>query len=540
MNPNVDVHNFAGGRLGGVSRSQLSLPHSHKTTFNVGDLVPIDWIDILPGDTIDYTTNLLARLQTLITPVMDKMYIETWSFFVPYRIIFDKWLEFMGEQSSPFASVSNLQLPKLNCNAQGVTQYSLCDYIGVPPGKKTIINRLIINAYCKIYNDWFRDENLQEEVYFDKSINDLAFDSGSAYAGGELLKINKFHDYFTSALPSPQRGTAVPLNLDNVPVYASADKIDTLPNKYKNNLYFSHSSNNSNLNAYFKYFDTAHSTLRGSEGPSATGSGYDMFVSNLKADLSSSPYSIEDFRRAATMQQFMEKLAIGGSRYYETLYSMFGVTPDNSLLQRPELLAYSKNDILVHQIVQNSQTDSTPLGTTAAMSLTTASDGHFIKSFQEHGVILTLCAVRYSHSYTQGLNRSLQKYNLFDFYFPTFANLGNQPIYNSEIYLSGNSSVDSMIFGYQEAWSEYRYIPDRVSAEMRSDVPNSLDCWHLGDKYEVTPTLSHSWIKEDPLNVNRIIAVDDTNANQILLDTYFDVVATRVMPVNSVPGINKI
>lgn len=542
-------------------RSRFDRSSSIKTSFNVGDLVPFYLDEVLPGDTFDVETSFVTRLQTLITPPMDDLFLDMYYFFVPSRLCWTHWKEFMGESTSAWTSDVEYQVPQLTFSKadKSVLQKSLLDYFGVPvnPDGVLSISRLPINAYNLIWNEWFRDENLQDEVLVDIDDGNVEFDKNNSAKGGSLLKVNKLHDYFTSALPHPQKGDDVTISsiFGDIPV-VTRDKVSmtgkhpavSLVNvngypisegKYRS-MYAA--SNVPRLPSRPESYTTLNfgTTELPLDNQITDDSG--IYFNNLYADPSASdPLTVNSLRLAFATQQMLETDARSGSRYIELLRGHFGVISPDGRLQRPELLSANRTRINVHQIVQQSESGETPLGTTAAMSLTSNTDNSFTKSFTEHGYVIGVMCARYNHTYQQGLQRMWSRKNRLDYYFPILANIGEQPIYSREIYYEndGFGSLDN-VFGYQEAWADYRYKTSIVTGEMRSGITNSLQSWHFADYYAQKPTLSSAWIQEDKTNVDRTLAVTSKLADQIFGDFYVKNLTTRVMPVHSIPGLHTL
>lgn len=543
-------------------RSRFDRSSSVKTSFNVGDLVPFYLDEVLPGDTFDVETSFVTRLQTLITPPMDDLFLDMYYFFVPSRLCWTHWKEFMGESTSAWTADVTYQIPQLTvadttANKKGI-QGSILDYLGVPIDwfGSMSISRLPVNAYNLIWNEWFRDENLQDEILVDIDDGNVIFDANNSAKGGKLLKVNKLHDYFSSCLPSPQKGDDVTISsiFGDLPVVTRQKDIvsGTHPP-------MSFRLQNGGTNPDARWLATAApSTLLpqrplsymnvvvGNQNAANNISGTDIGVypTNLVADPSSAdPLTVNSLRLAFATQQMLETDARSGSRYVELLRGHFGVISPDGRLQRPELLSANRTRINVHQIVQQSETASTPLGTTAAMSLTNNTDNSFVKSFTEHGFVLGVMCARYNHTYQQGINRLWSRKDRLDYYFPILANIGEQPVYTKELYAKSLNEVDNPdggVFGYQEAWADYRYKPSQVTGEMRSGITNSLQSWHFADYYQKKPTLSSGWIQEDLSNVDRTLAVTSKLANQIFGDFYVKNLTTRVMPVHSIPGLRKL
>lgn len=525
-------------------RSKFNLPTSVKTSFNVGDLVPFYYEEVLPGDTFDVTTNMIARMQPLVTPIMDDLFLDVFYFYIPNRVIWDHWKQFMGENTeSAWYPQTEYNVPHVKYVEAAQPEFnSIADYFGVPiPSYGDTfdfsVSQLPFRGYCAIWNEWFRDENLQDPVLIDKGDADVTYDGQSTY-GGQLLKSNKYHDYFTSALPDAQKGPDVflPLN-DFAPVYAT-DQLHTYSDK---SIHFDVGELSNSYD--YRITSKSHYGVVDLETGAAIANSdvVEAPPDNLWADLNeASATSVNALRLALATQSFYEKNARGGTRYRELIKSHFGVSSPDGRQQVPELLNYSRVDININQVVQQSEsTASSPLGNQAAYSLTADSDYSFTKSFTEHGCIIGVMTARYKHSYQQGLNKRFSRRTMFDYYFPVFANLGEQPVYNKEIFVSNSNDVNNEVFGYQEAYADYRYHPDFVTGEMRSNHPNSLDVWHLADWYDTKPTLSPDWITEDKSNVDRVLSVTSEIANQMWCDIFVDCSAVRCMPMFSIPGLPR-
>ena len=560
MSRNAESHFAVNPTRIDMSRSRFDRSSSYKTTFNVGQIIPFYVDEVLPGDTFSIDTSKVVRMQTLLTPVMDDIFLDTYYFFVPNRLTWSHWKQFMGENTeSAWIPSVEYEVPQLTAPEGGWNIGTIADYMGIPTGVSGLsVNALPFRAYALIMNEWFRDENLSDPLNIPvtdatvQGVNTGTFVTDVA-KGGLPYTAAKYHDYFTSALPAPQKGPDV-----TIPV-ASGGQYPVIP--LDDNVTFQSGgvglrlgdivTNQPFVVSNGQNFPLSYGGGTGSGSPlgktgfyagsdSGAPSGASLAPINLWAvgDGSVQAATINQLRLAFQIQKLYERDARGGTRYIEILKSHFGVTSPDARLQRPEYLGGNRIPININQVVQSSSTDAsgTPQGNTAAYSLTSDNHSDFTKSFVEHGFLIGVMVARYRHTYQQGLERFWSRKDRFDYYFPVFANIGEQAIKNKEIYAQGTEKDDE-VFGYQEAWADYRYRPNRVTGEMRSSAPQSLDVWHLGDDYESLPSLSDSWIREDSKTVNRVLAVSDNVSAQLFCDIYVRNLCTRPMPLYSIPGL---
>lgn len=549
MNRNSQSH-FAMTPTVDIGRSKFDRSYNYKTSFNTGDLIPYFVADVMPGDTLKMNTSQVVRMMTPITPVMDNANLDTYFFFVPYRLVWEHFQEFMGEnKTEPWIQRTEYEIPQIVAPEGGFQKGSLADYFGVPTKVGGIkFSALPARAYCLIWNEFFRDENLKTPCYIHMGEADLnGKNKGNNYdyvtdteCMAAPLKAARYHDLFSSCTIEPQKGPSVTVPLgETAPVIAgnsiTSPEIYTDTTRYGNQ-YYSNASGTISV-----------STPEGTDIPPTYGT-----TNGLVTDLSNAVgATITQLRMAFQIQKFYEKAALYGTRFIETIKAHFGVTNPDFRLQRPEYLGGVQTPINMNQVIQTDATrqssyydevtsswktaDATPQGNAAAFSLTSGRDKDlFTHSFTEWGIVIGLAVVRQVHTYQQGLNRLWSKKKMTDFYFPEFANLSNMPIYNREIYMDG-TSADDEVWGYNEAWASERFQPDIVTGEMRSNYDQSLDVWHWADYYETRPSFSSQWIDETDENIKRTIAVQ--NHDQFMGDFFFLATWTRPMPLYSIPGL---
>ena len=546
----VKAHNFSNAPQVYQKRSRFDRSFVRKMTFDEGKLVPFFVDEVLPGDTISLTVRDFCRLSTPVAPFMDNLYIDKFFFFVPNRLVWEHWQNFCFEQEDPDDStdyvVPTCQLAGGTAGENGIG--TVWDYFALPTGltKALNVNALPFRMYYLIWNEWFRDENLQKSVKIDKSDSNAVFkqdrvsdqpswifSSGETYVNGfALAPRGKRFDYFTSALPFQQKGPGVSIGL--------AGTADLVLSSNDNPILFSGGAGNSafaNMPIYSAKIGK-EADIQGYTG-AVENKGYLKFGSDVGlkgyADLdSSSIFTISSLRTAFQMQKFYERLARGGSRYTEVLTSFFGVVSPDSRLQRPEYLGGSSKMININPVAQTSSTgDVTPQGNLAAYGVSASKYHAFTKSFVEHGYIIGLLEVRADLTYQQGINKMWLRSTVYDWYWPTFAHLSEQAILNAEIYAQGTEE-DKGVFGYQERYAEYRYHPSEICGHFRSTYTKPLDVWHLSQKFDSLPTLSDQFIQDKP-PIERVVAVK--NYPHFLIDIGFKYHTTRAMPMYGIPGL---
>ena len=534
-NKSVDIHQFSMVPKFDIPRSQFDRQFTHKTTFDAAKLVPVYVDEVLPADTFSLSMTAFARFATPIFPVMDNLIMESFFFFVPNRLVWTNWVKFMGQQDNPADSISFV-VPQQVSPVGGYAVSSLQDYLGLPTigqvgGANTVShNALFLRAYNLIYNEWFRDENLQNSVVVDKG------DGPDAVANYTLLSRGKRHDYFTSCLPWPQKGgVAITLPLGTKAPISGLGLSPVAPFGTAGGTFKDATTNAAGV-VYPNSTNTGTTqfTIRGTAA--GVGGLLDVYADLTQATAA----TVSQLRQSFQIQKYLERNARGGTRYTEIVRSHFGVISPDARLQRPEYLGGGQTRVNISPIAQQSATGltggSTPLGALSAVGHLAAVNHGFNQSFVEHGMVIGLVNIRADLTYQQGMRKMWSRSTLYDFYFPEFAMLGEQAVLNKEIFIDGSAN-DLLAFGYQERWAEYRYLPSMVSSLFKSTSAGTIDGWHLAQKFAALPTLNSAFITDNP-PISRVVAVGAAaNGQQFIFDSLFKIRTVRAMPLYSVPGL---
>lgn len=517
--PSVMSHSFSQVPKAEIPRSSFDRSSGRKTTFNAGYLVPVFCDEVLPGDTFNLNATFFARLATPLHPVMDNMRLTSFFFFVPFRLLWDNWQRFMGEQDNPGDSTDYL-VPQMLAPGGGYAVGSIYDYFALPTQVAGYAHcSLPLRAYNLIYNEWFRDQNLQN------SVTVLKGDTNDPTATYSLLRRGKRHDYFTSCLPWPQKGPGV-----DIPLGTSAPVVPTGSNVAPT---FEAGGAAGYLAATTA---TTNPAVQFVGASSAAGAQLQWVTTGLQADLTAATAAtINQLRQAFQVQKLYERDARGGTRYTEIIRAHFNVVSPDARLQRPEYLGGGQSPINLYSVPQTSASDAqpTPQGHLAAYGTASGSNHGFTHSFTEHGIIIGLVSVQADLNYQQGLERFWSRRTKFDFYWPALSHIGEQAVLNKEIFTQG-TAADDQVFGYQERYAEYRYKPSSITGQFRSTFAQSLDTWHLAQDFASLPALNANFIVDNP-PIDRVVAV--TSEPQFIMDSFFRLRTARPMPVYGVPGL---
>lgn len=532
-----------------VLRSRFEMtPFRHLTTMNAGKLVPVFVEECLPGANYNLDVSELVRMSTPIHPVMDDCYLDTYFFFVPMRLVWENWEEFMGENKTSYwdKSMPTYTIPQLVIGSTPVEKGSIADYIGIPTDVSNLsVNALPFRAYALIWNEWFRDENNIPPLDIDISSSDVTYSSiengyfQTCARGGALAPVVKFRDYFTTSLPEPQRGADVMLPIGEYAPVITMNGIESTPSGYALK-WVNTSGNSSFAENPIPVISNTGNTVAGLNPGDVTATSIGLTPSNLFADLSNATAAtINELRMAIALQSFYEASARYGSRYTELLRGHFGVTSPDARLQRPEYLGGKRTKINMQQVLQTSATnDVSPQGNTAAFSLTADYDKSFRYATVEHGYIIGVCCIRTKQTYQYGIERLWSRKDMTDFYFPEFAHIGEQPVLNKEIYAQGTDE-DEEVFGYQEAWAEYRQKSSRISGAYRSNYAQTLDSWHYAEKLTSLPVLGEQFVIQSGTVIDRTLAVTSEVEDQFLCDFTFNMTCVLPLPMYSIPGFSN-
>lgn len=537
-----------------MMRSKFNRDSRHKTTFNTGELIPIYVDEALPGDTFQMDMAHVIRMSTSIHPTMDNSYFEVYAFAVPYRLVMEHFKELMGENTtSKWEQTTEYEIPQITAPENtGWKKGTIADHFGLRTNTPGIsVSALPFRAYALIVNEWFRDQNLQDPAYLSLDETTQTGTNGSNYItdiqnGGMPFNVGKYHDYFTSALPEPQKGPDVMLPLGtSAPVYGTGGDLQFAGTPGTNLVIRTKGTYGEDQTGTLDIWNRGKQTQEQTVGLSLATKEANKTPSIYTDLTQATAAKINDLRQAIAIQHLYETDARGGTRYREIIKAHFGVVSPDARQQVPEFLGGIKTPLNVDQVVQTSGTQTengtqtTPQGNVTGFTHAGDTGALFTKSFTEHTIVMVLACVRTLHTYQQGIERMWFKKKRLDFYWPEFANLGEQAILNQEIFAQGTDK-DKEAFGYQEPWAEYRYKPSIITGELRSDYEQTLDSWHYGDNYSKLPTLSNEWIQETKNNVDRTLAVQSSVADQFILDIAFKLECTRPMPVYGIPGLDKL